>query len=219
MASELLNLKGTVSQTTLRGLRMELLSIKLHKGQSERFKCLWQFCPLWLVCCPPVCDPPAETTALSPSAVLVTSAAPSFHTVWSRWSFQWRQHQTARSEATPPRGVSVYSWSSWQRPRTPLLTRWATMTSCGCLQASCCTGNLFLWQQKEGGRSPWRGWRPGTGGGYPGQCTGWGKGSDGHSLLCTLHKACSVSCSQLETAVMKTKRRSAKYYKENQLFV
>lgn len=171
----------------------------LETRQADHFKCLWQFCPLLFVLFPPVFDPPAETTARQPSALRVTAAARSFHTVGSRCSFPWRRHQTAQSVATPPRAVSAHSLSSLPQPRTPPRTKSATMMTCNCSRASCRTGNLLPWQQKAGGQPPWRGWRWGRGGGYCGRCIGWGKGSGGRSLWCTPHTACSVSYSPAQT--------------------
>lgn len=177
MALQLLNLKRTFSQSWAHTEdTVNSVCTFVH------FKCLWQFCPLLLVCFPAVFDPPAETATLWPSADRVTSVVPSSHTVWSRWSSPWRRHQTVRSVATPPTGGSAHSCSSGPQPRTPPPTMSATKTSRERPQASCPAGNLLPWQQKEGGQSPWRGWRRGRGGGYPGRCTGWGKGSGGHSL-------------------------------------
>lgn len=190
---ELPSLKGTFSQSWVHkenSVNQECTFVsewwcnnfETADKRQKVFKCLWQFCPLMHVCRPPVSDLPAETTTLWPSAVPVTSVVASFRTVWSRWSTLWRRHQTVQSVATAPKGASVHSCSSGPQPRTPAPTTWATTTSCDRPQASCQAGNLLPWQQKEGGQSPWRGWRRGRGGGYPGRCTGWGRGSGGHSL-------------------------------------
>lgn len=180
----LLSLTGTFSQSWVHkedSVKRECIFIN-EWWCKNGFKCLWRFCPPLSVCCRPVFDLPAETIAPRPSVAPVTSVERSFRNVWSRWSSLWRRLQTVRSVATPPKGVSAHSCSWAPQPRTPPPTVSATTTSCACWQASCQAGRLLPQQQKEGGLSPWRGWRGGRGGGCPGRCTGWGKGSGGRSL-------------------------------------
>lgn len=156
------------------------------------FKYLWRFCLHRSARCFFVSALPEETLPPWPSAVRVTSVVPSSPPVWSRWSSLWPQRQTAPSVATPPTAASGRSCSSGPRPRTPHPAAWATATGCGHLEESGRAGRLLPWQQKEGGQSPWTGWRRGRGGDCPGRYSGWGKGSGGRSPWCTGRTVCSV---------------------------